>query len=277
MILVVGGNSMIGRSIVRLAGHMHVPCAATSRKPGSEYFLDLAGSPASWNFPKEVRTAVFCASITDLASCEKNPRETYGVNVTATTTLMDRLASRGTKITFLSSNLVFGPNASAPSEHDVPNPATEYGRQKLTVENHLLQEIPESQIIRLTKVVSPELPLFLRWIDAMKRNIRIAAFSDLFLSPLAVSVTASIVFELSRSRQRGIFHFSASDSMSYFDMAKWLTSRYNFDPTLVVSTKAPHPNSPDSCRLNCKRAQQLGFNISTSLDGVDPVFKPAGA
>ncbi len=273
MILVIGGSGVIGRGIVSSAAHMGVPCECTLRKPGTRHFLDLSLTPDSWHIPNNVEAAVLCASVTGLNVCESDPEGTRAINVSATKILADRLAQQGARITFLSSSQVFGPGVSAASESDLPEPATEYGRQKLAIERHLMEKIPGSQIVRLTKVVSSELPLFSSWMDSMARGLHVTAFSDLFLSPLSVPAAVSAILAIVRSGCDGVFHLSAADSISYLEAANLLALWSHFEPSLVTSVTSPHPNTPGSCRLSCERSRELTeFQPRTAFENLTDSF-----
>ncbi|MEI8284801.1 MAG: sugar nucleotide-binding protein [bacterium] len=273
MILIVGGTSTIGQAIIHQAERMALTCAFTCRKPGASHFLDLKFPSHSWEFPEKVETAILCAAVNGLGACETNPLETRAVNVTAMMSLANRLAAQGAKITFLSSNQVFGPNASVPAEDSEPSPATEYGRQKLAVERHLLAKIPGAQIIRLTKVISPALQLFAKWAASLAAGQTISAYSDLFFSPIALDSTVAMILKIASSPHSGIFHLSSADAISYLDAARWLAVRVGTEPSLVQSVPAPSPNTPDSCRLNCKRTVELvGYCISSPMDHLPALF-----
>lgn len=269
MILAIGGSGMIGRGIACAAGRLGIPCESTTRKPGQGHFLDLCVTPDMWQIPKNGEAAVLCASVTGLSACENDPDGTRAINVTAMKILADRLAGQGARITFLSSSQVFGPDASIPSEGDPPSPVTEYGRQKLAVERYLLDAIPASQIVRLTKVVSAELPLFAKWTAALAAGQSITAYSDLYFSPIPLDSTAAMILKIASSPHSGIFHLSAADSISYFAAAQWLASRLGVAPSLVQSDSAPHPNTPDSCRLGCERARRIiGCEPPSALEAI---------
>ncbi len=267
---------MIGRSILESADRSGIACAATSRQPGSQYFVELSEPPHSWRLPGTVETAVFCASMTGLAACEAEPEKSRAVNVTGISALADLLAARGTRIAFLSSNQVFGPDAAVPSEDDLPAPTTEYGRQKLAVERHLLEKIPGSLVIRLTKVVSPGIPLFVKWQKALRQGNPIRAYANLHFSPLALFPTASWILKVVNSGYSGVFHLSASDSISYLDAARWLAVRVGFDPALVQCAPTLQPNSPESCRLTCERSRcDTGFLPRPSSSNLEEAFSMA--
>jgi dTDP-4-dehydrorhamnose reductase len=276
MILVVGGTGMIGRALLRHAWLMGLPCSQTSRNHDATHYLDLAESPEKWNIPSGVENAIICASVTGIARCESNPKVTRQINVHATKDLIQRLSGIGATITFLSSNLVFPHDAIAPSESSTPNPASEYGRQKLAIEEFLLSSFPSSRIVRPTKVVSPSMPLFLKWIESLGHGQSIEAFLDLHFSPIALPSLADWVMKIARGKESGVFHLSAADSISYADAARWIAHRSTASKSLLTFHSAPVPNNPNTCRLSCDRTTLLtGFRPVSSLQNLEESLLPA--
>jgi dTDP-4-dehydrorhamnose reductase len=270
MILVVGGTSFIGATLIHQARDQGQEISCTSRRPGADIPLDLMDDPREWKIPSNIQHAIFCAAVTGIANCENSPEATRSVNVEAVKELSLRLSDLGAKITYLSSNLVFSPDTSAPSESGALSPATEYGRQKLAVEEFLLCKIPDSQIIRPTKVVSPSLPLFSKWKHAILAQQPFEAFTDLYLSPISIKAVAEWILKIALGKDHGIFHLSASDSISYAEAGKWLLKRLGADASLLIPTCAPNPNTPDSCRLNCSRTSALtGFQPIGSFQNLE--------
>jgi dTDP-4-dehydrorhamnose reductase len=270
MILVVGGTSLIGEALIYRARDQGQEISCTSRRPGADIPLDLSDDPREWKMPSNIQHAIFCAAVTGIANCENSPEATRSVNVEAVKELSLRLSDLGAKITYLSSNLVFSPDTSAPSESSALSPATEYGRQKLAVEEFLLCKIPDSKIIRPTKVVSPSLPLFSKWKHAILSQQPFEAFADLYLSPISIKAVAESILKIALGKDHGIFHLSASDSISYAEAGKWLLKRLGADASLLIPTRAPNPNTPDSCRLNCSRTSTLtGFQPIGSFQNLE--------
>ena len=270
MILVVGGTSLIGEALIHRARDQGQEISYTSKRSGTINHLDLSEKPEKWKIPPNVHTAILCAAVTGIANCENSPEATRAINVHATQELARLLADLGARVIFLSSNLVFPPDASAPSESCTPAPATEYGRQKLAVEEFLLCKIPDSQIIRPTKVVSPSLPLFSKWKHAILAQQPFEAFADLYLSPISLKAVAEWILKIALGKDHGIFHLSASDSISYAEAGKWLLTRLGADASLLVPTHAPNQNTPDSCRLNCSRTSALtGFQPIGSFQNLE--------
>lgn len=274
MLLIVGQNSLLGGAIAEAALARNIPLACTSRHPSARWHLDLLDSPELWKIPPDADQAILCAAVTGLENCERDPAGTRAVNVTATIALAERLAEQGTPVTFLSSNRVFGPDAVLPAEDDSPGPLTEYGRQKLMVERHLLERVPGSKIIRLTKVVSPRLPLFVGWRNSFENGDPVTAYDNLYLCPLAFNIAAASILEIGMGPQHGVFHLSASDSLSYFDVACWLAARTGAPPHSILPAGAPRPNTPESCSLNCRKtSEQTGFCLLPAVDHLGSMLR----
>ena len=269
MILVVGGTGTLGAELLRQARGAGADVRATTRVPGDPWFLDLADPPGRWRIPPGADRALLCASAAGLAACEADPSGTRALNVHAAIALADRLAAEGAAVTFLSSTQVFAPDADAPDERTPPAPATEYGRQKLAVERHLLDRHPRAQIVRLTKVAAPSWPLLAQWRAALLAGNPVHAYADLHFSPIALSAAAAAILALAARAETGIFHLGAADAISYLDAARWLAARLGASPDLVHAASAPVPNAPGAARLRCERAARaIGFRPAPSLDNL---------
>jgi len=272
-LLVIGQDSLIGSAIAREAESFGVPFFGTSRRAGARWHVDLAAPPGSWKLPGISSTAILCAATTSLKICETDPQETHKINTKATIILADRLAAQGNGITFLSTSRVFPPWIENPSESTTPEPVTEYGRQKLVVEEYLLRNHPTAKIIRLSKVISPSLPLLGVWSRSLDRKDAVNAFLDLFLSPIALGSAAQAILQIALAPTPGIFHLSASDAISYFEMAQFMVQHQGCDSILVHPAAAPQPNIPGSTILACPRTMKNApFRPITAMENLHTAF-----
>ena len=273
MILVIGGTGLIGAGLVLYAERIGLSCFHTSRKNGAKFHMDLADPPDKWQIPSGIESAIICASITGIANCEAAPAATSKINVHACKELALRLSERGAKITFLSSSLVFTPGTMPPCEISKPNPSTEYGRQKLAMEDYLISNFPDCRIIRPTKVISPSMPLFSKWIESIHHGQPIEAFSDLYFSPIGLNPVAACIMEIAQGKESGIFHLAASDSISYADAARWVLARVGAAADLLCVIKAPSANTTNSARLACNRSIRLtSFEPVSSLQNLEEAW-----
>jgi dTDP-4-dehydrorhamnose reductase len=269
-LLLVGLDSMIGSALAREAQSLGIPFSGTSRRAGAQWPLDLAAPPESWTLPENISTAILCAAETNIGACEANPAATRDINTRAVIALADRLAAQGNSITFLSTSRVFPPWMENPAESTIPAPNTEYGRQKLEVENHLRIKYPTAKIIRPAKIISPHLTLFKNWLHLLTANQPIHTFQDLFFSPIALNFVTRTILDIALGTASGVFHISASDAISYHQAGLHFASRRGLDCNLVEMSNAPHPNTPGSAILSCTRTIEFtGFRPLSASENLD--------
>lgn len=240
-VLIVGGDSLIGgHAAGRLAGAGLTVHATTRRTDGAlrspnHPFVDLAAREWSDLDGTRYRTAVLCAAVARLADCRRDPDGAAAVNVTGTLALARRLAERGTRILFLSTNQVFDGTAAPRQAGDRTCPVTEYGRQKAAAEAGILA-LPDAGVLRLTKVVHPGMTLFEGWAADMRAGRPISPFGDFRFAPVEVGLVAETILRLCRleaAEMAGIWQLSAPADITYADAARHIAERLRCDPALV--------------------------------------------
>jgi dTDP-4-dehydrorhamnose reductase len=223
-ILIVGRDSLIGRSLLLRLREAGQTVIGTTRRPESssppDMMLDLAGDPASWQCPESVNVAVLCAGVTKIAGCRANPEDSARINVDALVALAERLASRGTFVVYLSTNHVFDGTRPFVRADDPISPATEYGRQKAEAEGRIRALDRLAAIVRFTKVLGSGDPLFSQWSVALKNSQVIHPFSDMFMAPVPVACAVTVLCLVALTRQPGIWQVSGDRDISYAEAAR---------------------------------------------------------
>jgi len=205
MWLLVGGDSEIGAATHRFLQERGIASAATTRRPervaSDRPFLDLSRPLDAWQPPAGTTAACVFAAIARIASCDADPEGSARVNVTQTVALADRLLTRGIPVLLLSTNQVFDgsvPNVAADAQ---TCPVTEYGRQKACAEAAFCERMEcgaPAAILRLAKVVSPDMPLIRGWIDALRAGQPIHAFHDMTMAPTETEMVSAAIAALLR-------------------------------------------------------------------------------
>jgi dTDP-4-dehydrorhamnose reductase len=225
-VLIVGLDGRIGRATAERLRSQGATVAGTTRRPGLErsgsFFLDLARDPASWPALPPAEAALVCAGETSQARCQAEPAATRAVNVRAVGALGERLARRGTFVLFLSSNLVFDGSRPFARTTDPPSPTTEYGRQKADAEAALSSLGEPVAVLRLSKVLTPDLPLLARWRQELAAGASIEAFSDVPIAPLTLRETVAAITGLLSRRRSGLFQISGDEDLTYLDLGRHL-------------------------------------------------------
>lgn len=261
--VVIGGNSAVATylkaELPPLARSLQFTTRRSEPSDLESIRLDLADEPSEWVLPSRVDTAFVLAGEGRLAVCEQEPERTRVINVDRTVALIDRLAERGAYIQYLSTSLVFDGDTPRRRFDERRAPRTEYGRQKMAVEDHILSLGERGLVVRTTKCVDRSTPVFSGWIDRLEKGLTISPFYDMPVAPLAHEFLVRVMAAAAISRASGVLQVSAQRDMMYDEVARWLADRLGFDKSLLQPVQAaadglppgslPHYSSMDCTRL----------------------------
>jgi dTDP-4-dehydrorhamnose reductase len=233
-ILVVGGDSSIGRAVVAELESRGRQVAATSRRPGRHPSLDLAQPPATWEIPA-LSCALVAAGIGSLAACEADEPLARAVNVTAVAALTHRISF----VLVLSTTQVFV--GDRPHYHaDTPVcPANAYGRIKAEAEAVVLAA--GGAVLRLGKVLSPHLPLVQDFVATLKAGGTVEAFADMVLAPVTLGQVAAMAADILVCRLAGIHHLSGDRDITYAEMARLMAAEVGSGQVREISAAGRVP------------------------------------
>jgi len=251
MFLLIGGDSEIGAVTGRqLKGAGQTVAATTRRRPlvaDDRPYLDLTRPLDDWRPPHGVQSACIFAAVARLAACADDPAGSARVNLTQTLALIDRLIARGIYVLFLSTNQVFD-GAVPHVRADAPTcPVSVYGHQKALTEEALHARMARGEpaaILRLGKVVSPDMPLMQSWIADLMAGRPIRAFRDMPMAPVPVEMAGAAIVRLLHDRAHGIFQLTGPRDVSYAGIGDHLAERLGADPALVTPVAAASLDMP---------------------------------
>lgn len=290
-VLVIGGDGTIGRAIgallaargIQIVETTRHPSGPASRAPDSDgrdrLFLDLLDDPGKVALPERIDVAYMCAGVASLADCRNDPAGSARVNVTGTLAVARRLATAGTHVVALLTSQVFNGTAPRTSAEAPRCPRTEYGRQKVAMEEGLLALGEQGSLVRLTKVVSPTLALLSGWIAALRTDRAVRAFSDMVMAPVALTDVVEALGTIGERRLSGIIQLSAPEDAAYTEVARHLARRLGRAETRVEAVSARDAgllpeDVPAHTALDTTRAErELGWRPCPALAVVDRVFR----
>jgi len=237
--LVIGADSAIGASVAKRLEASGEAVIRTSRRGTPNTIpLDLAALPASWSPPPGATAAVVCAAITSTDECRTRPDDCRRVNVEATCALGRRLVDAGSRIVFLSTNLVFDGSTPFTPATAPRHPRTAYGRMKAEAEERLLSLGTGTTVVRLTKVIGRSLPVVDRWRDSLGRGEPIRPLTDLVIAPVPLDLAATVIAAAAREPLGPILQVSARADVSYAEVAARLARRWGTAADLVRPASA---------------------------------------
>ena len=248
-LLIVGGDSMIGRAMAAYYGGRGWRVQATTRRrsqvDAAHPFLDLT-APLDDLPPADM--VILAAAAARIGDCEADPAATRRVNVDGTLAVARHMAGHGSHILLLSTDKVFDGTVARRDRTDRPCPACAYGKQKAAAEAGILALGEQGTILRLSKVVEPGLDLLSGWTADLAAGKAIAPFHDLYLAPVPVEQVARLAGHILRERRAGIYHCTGAEDRSYVDLARILAAGLGADPALVGSASCEAVNVPAAAR-----------------------------
>jgi len=278
-VIIVGGDSLIGRNLIDgFEGQGNTVWQTTRQRDrvgDRTMYLNLEEDPLVL-VPTTVRTdvAVFCAAVTSMQKCEDDQDLTWRINVTNTVAVATELAAQGAFLVFLSTNTVFDGRKPFAAVDDPVNPQTEYGRQKAEAEKQLLALGRGVAIIRLGKVINPDLPLFQSWITDLKAGKTIHPFRNLIFAPISLAAAVNFVIKAAKEKRGGIFHFSGAEDISYAEAALFIARRIDVDETLVQPIESRTDAIPFAPTHATLYSDEL--NRNTGLVGIEALKTLSG-
>lgn len=282
-VLVVGADGAMGQALAARLEDAGATVYRTSRriKPeGSpELHLDLAAGVEEWQPPSPIGLAYLCAGVTSLAACSADPLGTALVNVTNTLHLARRLSAQGKFVVYVSTNLVFDGEQAFQSDSSPYSPRCEYARQKVEVEKGLLGLGAGVAVLRVTKVLAPDAPLFRGWLRDLRLGRAVQAFTDLVMAPVTTAYVTTALVRIGTSRLAGVFQVTGDRDISYAEAGRYMAERLRVDPGLVHGIRSeeegivievrPRHTTLDGARAEAElgmRPQDVWQAIRESLD-----------
>jgi len=274
-VLVIGANGQIGcAALGDLAGQGHEVVGTTRRASGEDetrLFLDLGLPPQEWPNMPLVDAAVICTAVTSIAECEADSDGTAVVNLHAPVELTRRLCERGAFVLFLSSTGVFDFQKSFRRHDDLPCPVTNYGRQKAEAEEKILALGGKTAVLRLTKIMGPDMPLLNRWQTELASGQNITAYQDTTIAPITAAFASRVMHEIIAAGAEGVFHASGDDDLPYTVLAEQLARAMKVGPERIKARTGnmkeyPSGSSPRYTTLEMAREEEMfGISASSSL------------
>lgn len=283
-VLIIGADGTLGQALAAALEARGDTVIRTSRRadapegPGWLH-LDLA-DPASVGQPlPDIDVAVICAAMARYADCRETPELARQINVTAPAALTARVAAAGGRPVLLSTSAVFDCIAPRMPANAPVTPTSDYGRLKAEAEAAVLAHAPAGTVLRLTKVLTPDMPLIAGWIAALQAGQPVEAFADVTIAPLSpAQVVAALLAVIDDPAGPAIRQISGPDDISYARIAGHLAHRLGADPALVRRVSARDRGIPED-----QIARFTSLAVTPDLAGIavpardliDRIFGPA--
>ena len=193
-----------------------------------------------------------CAAYTNVEAAEVEVEEAFNINAEAVKTLAQVCKTHQTILIHPSTDYVFDGKKQAPYlETDVTNPINQYGKSKRLGELYIQETLNAYYIIRTSWLYSKYQKNFVKTIQKLaKEKTKIKVIQNQIGSPTNAVDLADCILKIieSASEAYGIFHFSNSGAISWYQFAKEIID--HVDESIAVQpieskafkTRAERPN-----------------------------------
>ncbi|XP_029375924.1 methionine adenosyltransferase 2 subunit beta isoform X2 [Echeneis naucrates] len=291
-VLVTGATGLLGRAVCREFQNNGWLVTGTGYRRARPRLLrcDLTDEDAIKGLLQECQpdVIVHCAAERRPDVVERHTEAAVNLNVHATSTLakeavLDRhhhittclcAALCGSFFLYISSDYVFDGRNPPYGEDDSPNPLNVYGRSKLEGERETMRHCPGAVVLRVpvlfgeveSVMESAVTSLWLK-VQEVTESCTLDHCQQRF--PTDARDVAAVCRKLSeRARQdpsiRGIFHFSAKEQMTKYEMAVAIAQAFKLPSNhLIPLTEQPAVAAPRpiNSQLNCSRLELLNLSV----------------
>ncbi len=236
--LIIGGDSKLASTLENaFSSHsisFYKSTRYTNKIAENIIFLDIEKPSLEIIENLEFSEVFFCAGVTKMQECEEQPKISQAINVEGTRQILEKLIFLKKKINFISSSQVFGRVNYPPTFLTPRVPLNLYGRQKKEIEDFLIRHAPGYCIFRPSKILNHKGDdIFKQWKEDLQRGKEIHPASNIRLSPILDSELVNILLYVRKKNLTGIFHASATDSLTYSEAAYMLADIMNIDKKLI--------------------------------------------
>lgn len=278
-VLVTGATGLLGRSVCREFQDHGWLVIGTGFKRARPRLLrcDLTDEDAVRALLQEYTpdVIVHCAAERRPDVVDRHTEAAVNLNVHATGNLAKEAAACGAFFIYMSTDYVFDGRNPPYGEDDSPNPLNLYGRSKLEGERETLRHCPGAVVLRV--------PVLFGEVESVAESAVTSLWSKVETSesctldhclqrfPTDTRDVAAVCRLLAeRAAQdpsiRGVFHFSAKEQMTKYEMAVAMAQAFNLPSNhLIPLTEQPAGAAalrPINSQLNCSRLELLGLSVT---------------
>lgn len=232
--LVIGASGQVGRAVLRALGP-HAVGTYRTRAEASLRQLDARDARAVLGLVRELRPPVifFPAAEPHVDWCELNPDEARAANVDPALQTLAAAQEVRARFVFFSTDYVYDGRAGPYAESDSVAPLSVYGRQKLEVEQHVLQA--GGTVVRTTTVYGEEQPpgknFVLRLVASLRAGRRATVPRDQLSTPTWSDELGRAA--VSVAEKPGLWHVAGPDLLSRYEFARLIADVFELDPALI--------------------------------------------
>lgn len=270
-IIITGANGFLGS---RLCGklELHELIGATRL----DFDISLENEVMAYLRDQQPDAVIHCAALSDVGACRENPELSYRVNVLGTKNIALACSKLNTKLIFCSSDQVYVglPGEAAHAEDEKVEPPHVYGEHKVLAENHCQKLCPDSVCLRLAWMYDAQvLPgegrggLVANILEAVQKDEPLYYPDNDYRS---ITNVWEVIEQMEKalSLPSGIYNFGSENSASTYEVAAHILEVKGLTHVPLEKVEKAFSDTLRNIRMNTEKAQSLGIEFHTSLEGI---------
>lgn len=216
---------------------------------------------------------VHTAGMTNVDECEINREECLNINSDLAGNMAKLAFSKGICLTHISTDHFYDGKGSFYKESDPTNSVNIYAKSKLEAEKNVLNEYPNSLIIRTNfygfgnKIKQS----FSDWIiNSLLENIEINVFQDVYYTPILIDELVKCINILWEIDATGIFNVVSSQRISKYEFALKIAKTFGLDSKYIkkgsIKKSSLLAKRPPDMSLSNQKFIRLTNYIPLNLD-----------
>lgn len=274
-VMVTGATGLLGRAVVaelEAQPAVEVLACGYSRAVPGIHKLDLTQPSQVTAFIKthQPDVIVHCAAERRPDVSEQNPAAALALNADATRSLTQAASQSGAWLLYISTDYVFDGTAPPYHEHSATNPVNFYGDSKRQGEMIVTEAKQDFAVLRLpilygaveTLQESAVMVLLNQLLDENEQFVDDwAVRSPTSTEDIASAIAQMIALKATGAHLAGHYHFSASDTMSKYQMLLAMGGLLDLNTEHLKPVTSPTDSAkrPHDCSLSCERLASLSI------------------
>ena len=267
-IAVFGASGLLGSAVCRSVIHRGYSLLAYSNKETVTFSEKYKTKRLPFSDDTQLTRELFdqwpdavinCAAISSPDTVDKSPESARLINVEGASRLASISAHIGARFIHISTDMVFDGTKPPYRSTDIPNPLSEYGRQKLEVEKKILSVTDEKLVVLRVTLLNGNSPLGQRSqhekiLRTLASGSALTLFEDEIRQPCSAENLSDVIVELTeRPNLNGLYHWAGSEEVSRYELGVRILKRFGINPDNIL------PGSIKNHEATGQRPQHVSF------------------
>ena len=223
----------------------------------------------SYFLKNELDYCINCAAYTAVDLAEEQSDLAYAVNADGPKNLAEVCKKHQVKLLHISTDFVFDGKKQTPYiETDMPNPLGVYGKSKWQGERNIQEIMEDYFILRTSWLYSEYGNNFMKtMLKLSETRDEINVVSDQIGSPTYAGDLAEVLIKivLSSSTNYGLYHFSNSGAISWYDFAVEIFTQFGKKIEVKPITTKDYPTAAERPKFSVLETTKIENNFDCTL------------